>query len=92
MAYRGKMIDGRGDILIPDITEAIEAINYQLDYKYYSGLYRRTRDRADLNDAETAIARRDQAIGRTKSYLALNDADKLRANMEDIFQAKRTIY
>ena len=92
MAYRGKRTDERGDLLIPDITDAIEAINYQLDYNYYKSLYRRTRERADLNDSETALARRDQSIGRVKNHIALNDSDKLRANMEDVFQAQKTVY
>lgn len=92
LAYRGKRTDSRGDLLIPDTTDAIEAISYQLDYNYYKGLYRKSRERADLNDAETALARRDQAIGRVKNYIALNDPDKLKSNMEEVFKGKKTIY
>lgn len=92
MAYRAKRTDEKGDLLIPDTTSAIEAINYQLDYKYYKMVYRKTRDRADLSDSETALVKRDQAIGRVKNYIALNDVDKLRANLEEVFKPQKTVY
>lgn len=92
LAYRGKRTDDRGDLLIPDVTDAVDAISFQLDYNYYKSLYRRTRNRADLNDLETALSRRDQAIGRVKNRLALYDADKLRSTMNEVFKAKKTVY
>lgn len=89
LAYLGTPTDESGDILIPDDTDAKEAILYGLAYKYFMSDFARTSSQASRILYTEAEFKRDRAIGRFKTAAAIPDADVYRAEMTEINKQSR---
>lgn len=90
IAYLAVQSSSDGDLLIPDNTNAVEAIEYQLSYKYYRMKFAKTGDRVFQTLYSEAAQRRDIAVGRLKVELSIPDADVLRANLSQIMKRPKT--
>lgn len=89
IAYLAVQSGSDGDPLIPDNTNAIEAIEYQLSYKYYKMKFSRTGDRVFRDLYIESAQRRDIAVGRLKTEEAIPDPDELRAELSQIMNRPR---
>jgi len=90
VAYLGKPTDENGDLLVPDLTDAKEAILYGLAYKYFMSEFVRTSSQAARIIYTESESKRDRSIGRLKTVLAIPDADEFRSEMSDINSRPRT--
>lgn len=84
VAYLAKPTDQNGDLLIPNLTDAKEAILYGLAYKYFMSEFVKTSSQAARIIYTESEAKRDRSIGRLKTELAIPDADEFRAEMSQI--------
>lgn len=89
IAYLGMHSGPDGDPKIPDNTNAIEAIEYHLSYKYYKMKFARSGDRTHQLLYSEAAQRRDLAVGRLKVELSIPDVDKFRADLSQIMKRPR---
>jgi hypothetical protein len=89
IAYLAMQSGSDGDPLIPDNTNAIEAIEYQLSYKYYRMKFVRTGDNVFRTLYTEAAQRRDLAVGRLKSEMAVPNPDKFKSEMSQIMHRPR---
>lgn len=90
VAYLAKPTDANGDLLIPDLTDAKEAILYGLAYKYFMSEFVKTSSQAARIIYTESEAKRDRSIGRLKTLIAIPDADEFRAQMSEINSRART--
>ncbi len=84
ISYLGKRTDHKGDPLIPDITSAIEAIEYHLSYRWYRGEFVGTGSPIAQRIYNESEQKRDRAIGRAKTELAIPDKDEFIAYASEI--------
>lgn len=89
IAYLAMQSDSDGDLRVPDNTNAIEAIEYQLSYKYYRMKFAKTGDRVFQILYSEAAQRRDIAVGRLKVELSIPNPDKFRAELSQIMKRPR---
>jgi len=84
VAFKGTMAATNGDFLIPDNTNAIEAIEYQLTYKYFSNKFTHTSNQAHRAAYSEAMQKRDLAVIRLQNELGIRDPNELRAELSQI--------
>lgn len=89
IAYKAMQSDSEGNPLIPDNTNAIEAIEYQLSYKYYRKKFKSSGSNVFRALYKEAQAERDIAVGRLKSELGIPDPNNLRAGLSQIMHRPR---
>lgn len=90
IAYLSMHSGSDGDPKIPDNTNAIEAVEYQLSYKYYRMKFAKSGDKVFQLLYSEAAQRRDIAVGRLKTEMAIPNPDEFRAHMSQIMKRPRT--
>ena len=84
VAYKGTRLTDDGDFLIPDNTNAIEAIEYQLTYKYFSNKFKSSEKPAHRTAYMEAMQKRDLAVIRLQTELGIKDPNQIRAELSQI--------
>jgi hypothetical protein len=84
ISYLGKRTDQKGDPLIPDITSAIEAIEYHLSYRWYRMEFVGTGSPIAQRIYTESEQKRDRSISRVKTELAIPDKDEFIAFASEI--------
>jgi hypothetical protein len=84
VAYKGTRLTEDGDFLIPDNTNAIEAIEYQLTYKYFSNKFTVSEKPAHRTAYMEAMQKRDLAVIRLQTELGIKSPNEIRAELSQI--------
>ena len=89
LSYLGKMLDGDGEIMIPDHPDAHEAIQAHLRYKWYLAEGTRLRDSFLINLSNQALSRRDEHIGYARASLEIPSAQEWKSWLQNSSWLKR---
>ncbi len=96
LAYLGTSVDEKGNMLVPDMVNVIEAVHHHLDYKWYKMMAEKSIGTSAANDYKffykDAEQSRDRSIGRVKSETGIPTPDQLYAQMYELFKPKKLVY
>jgi len=79
VSYWGEPTDERGDIYVPDLPDAREAVKEDLTYRYFRRKFIITKDPAYNNIYQEARALSDIALGRARTKLESPEIQEYRA-------------